>query len=115
MDNAPEFVKLGKKLKFEGVTIEPTETYTPSQNGTAERLNRTLITKARSILAAANLPQITLGGGSPHSLLPAKSDARRRRSYTKGEMDWQEAKSWTFTGIWVRCLSSCPTGEARQA
>jgi hypothetical protein len=66
MDNAPEFVKLGKKLKFEGVTIEPTETYTPSQNGTAERLNRTLITKARSILAAANLPK-SLWGEAVHT------------------------------------------------
>ena len=38
-DNAPEFLKLGKKLDPEGVRLEPTENYTPSQNGVAERLN----------------------------------------------------------------------------
>lgn len=56
MDNAPEFVKLGRDLESTGVRIEPTATYTPSQNGVAERLNRTLITKARALLEAAGLP-----------------------------------------------------------
>ena len=60
-DNAPEFLKLGKKLDLEGVRLEPTDNYTPSQNGVAERLNRTLITKARSMLAAAALPKSLWG------------------------------------------------------
>lgn len=66
MDNAPELLKLGKRLESEGVRIEPTETYTPSQNGVAERLNRTLITKARSMLAAAGLPK-SLWGEAVHT------------------------------------------------
>ena len=56
IDNAPEFVKMGKELKKDGIRIEPTIPYTPSQNGVAERLNRTLITKARTLLVAADLP-----------------------------------------------------------
>lgn len=55
IDNAKELVKLGKLLS--GVQVEPTTPYTPEQNGVAERLNRTLITKARSLLVAAELPK----------------------------------------------------------
>jgi transposase InsO family protein len=56
MDNALELVKLGKELEKIGVRIERTAAYTPSQNGVAERLNRTLIKKARALLVAAELP-----------------------------------------------------------
>jgi transposase InsO family protein len=55
-DNAPEFIKLSKELEKDGIRIELTVPYTPSQNGVAERLNRTLITKARAMLVAAELP-----------------------------------------------------------
>jgi hypothetical protein len=55
-DNAPEFIKMSKELQKEGIRIELTVPYTPSQNGVAERLNRTLITKARAMLVAAELP-----------------------------------------------------------
>jgi transposase InsO family protein len=55
-DNAPEFIKLSKELEKDGIGIELTMPHTPSQNGVAERLNRTLITKARAILVAAELP-----------------------------------------------------------
>jgi transposase InsO family protein len=56
IDNAPELVKLGEELEGSGMRIERTAAYTPSQNGVAERLNRTLITKARALLAGAELP-----------------------------------------------------------
>jgi transposase InsO family protein len=55
-DNASEFIKLSKELEKDGVRIELTVPHTPSQNGVAERLNRTLITKTRAILVAAELP-----------------------------------------------------------
>jgi hypothetical protein len=47
---------MSKELEKEGIRIELTVPYTPSQNGVAERLNRTLITKARAMLVAAELP-----------------------------------------------------------
>jgi transposase InsO family protein len=40
-----------------GVVVEFTTPYTPEQNGVAERLNRTLTTKIRAMLAEAGLPQ----------------------------------------------------------
>jgi transposase InsO family protein len=55
-DNALEFIKLSQELEKDGVRIELTMPYTPSQNGVAERLNRTLITKARAMLVTAELP-----------------------------------------------------------
>ena len=36
---------------------QTTTTYTPQQNGKAERLNRTLMEKSRAMLTAANLPE----------------------------------------------------------
>jgi len=56
MDNAPEFIKLGKGFEQDGIRIELIVPYTPSQNGVAERLNRTLITKTRAMLTTARLP-----------------------------------------------------------
>lgn len=49
MDNAPEFRKLAQDLEGEGIRNEFTAAYTPSQNGVAERLNRTLITRTRAV------------------------------------------------------------------
>ena len=53
----------GQKLKMlrtdngEGIRHQLTVPKTPEQNGVAERMNRTLIEKARAILADAKLPQ----------------------------------------------------------
>jgi transposase InsO family protein len=55
-DNTPEFIKLSKELERDGIRVELTVPYTPSQNGVAERLNRTLITKARAMLVTAEMP-----------------------------------------------------------
>lgn len=38
-----------------GIQLTPTMRYTPQQNGVAERMNRTLVEKARSMLLEANL------------------------------------------------------------
>jgi hypothetical protein len=78
-DNAPEFIKLSKELEKDGIRIELTMPYTPSQNGVVERLNRTLITKARAMLAA-ELPS-QLWGEAVHvacylkNLTPTNTDA----------------------------------------
>jgi hypothetical protein len=43
-------------LSILSFSTEPTAVYIPSQNGIAERLNRTLITRTRALLIAAELP-----------------------------------------------------------
>jgi hypothetical protein len=55
IDNATELTKLSRELENTSVRIEPTAAYIPSQNGVAERLNRTLITRTRALLIAAEL------------------------------------------------------------
>jgi transaldolase len=55
-NNTPEFIKLGKELEKDGIRIELTMLYTLSQNGVAERLNRTLIIKVRAMLVIVELP-----------------------------------------------------------
>ena len=56
-DNAREYQALSTDLKQRnGVLVEFTTPYTPEQNGVAERLNRTLMTKTRAMLSDAGLP-----------------------------------------------------------
>ena len=43
-------------LAAAGIALELTTVYTPEQNGVSERLNRSLITMARSMLLQAKLP-----------------------------------------------------------
>ena len=43
-------------LKSKGIQHELSVAYSPQQNGVAERLNRTLMESARSMLAHAGLP-----------------------------------------------------------
>src|SRR5882757_3172215 len=55
-DNAREYQALSTLLRLSGIILKPTTPYTPEQNSVTERLNRTLITKVRSMLVGAKLP-----------------------------------------------------------
>ena len=56
-DNASEYRSLGDLFQRDyGIQFEYTTPYTPEQNGVAERLNRSLITMARTMLLDAKLP-----------------------------------------------------------
>lgn len=46
-----------KLLKINGVTLVVTNSYTPEQNGCAERTNRTVVELARTMLLSKNLPK----------------------------------------------------------
>ena len=56
-DNAREYQALAVDLRQRnGMVVEFTTSYTPEQNGVAERLNRTLTTRVRAMLLGAGLP-----------------------------------------------------------
>jgi ribonuclease HI len=57
-DNGREYVNenLGSYLREQGIKHEHSMPYTPQQNGVAERLNRTLLERARPMLSEAGLP-----------------------------------------------------------
>jgi hypothetical protein len=57
-DNGPELVSgvFDSWLKARGIRRELTSTYTASQNGVVERMNRTIVEMGRTMLAAACLP-----------------------------------------------------------
>ncbi|KAI5731455.1 hypothetical protein M8J77_010194 [Diaphorina citri] len=56
-DNGKEFMnkEIMDYCKSKGIQIEPTIPYTPENNGKAERLNRTLLEKARVMISEYNL------------------------------------------------------------
>lgn len=58
-DNGGEFVnkKLQEYFKENGIRQELTVPYCPQQNGVAERLNRTIVEKARAMMQDASLPK----------------------------------------------------------
>ena len=57
-DNGGEYItgEFESYLKLKGIHHELTVPHTPEQNGVAERMNRTLMESARSMLAHAGLP-----------------------------------------------------------
>lgn len=58
-DNGGEFLGEGLRgfLAKKGIIHERTAPYSPAQNGVAERMNRTLVEAARSMLTESKLPQ----------------------------------------------------------
>jgi transposase InsO family protein len=56
-DNAKEFQALKPWARGKGIKIEFIESYTPPQNGVAERLNRLLLETARAILIDSDTPK----------------------------------------------------------
>lgn len=58
-DNGTEYTanRLKNFCNNKGINIEYTLPYTPQQNGVAERLNRTLCDKTRTLFAETNLPK----------------------------------------------------------
>lgn len=49
-DNAPKFLSMKKELGRMGIHLTCSFPYIPQSNGLAERMNRTLLEKARSLL-----------------------------------------------------------------
>ena len=62
-DNGGEYSSIALKqyCTDRGIILEPTTPYTPELNGVAERLNRTLMEKTRSLLNEAELPKSLWG------------------------------------------------------
>lgn len=62
-DNGGEYTSnsFRRFCRTEGIRMETTVPYSPQQNGVAERLNRTLLDKSRSMLLDAGLPKSMWG------------------------------------------------------
>ena len=79
MDRGTEFVNepLKSWCDSRGIRLQLTAPYSPSQNGVAERMNRTLVELARAMLAAFKLPQFLWEPAVLHAAY------LRNMSYTK--------------------------------
>jgi hypothetical protein len=114
-DNAGENKTLGKELSMLGVAVEYTTAYTPSQNGVAKRLNRTLVGMAKAMLLASGLPQKFWGFA-----IETACYIRNRLPISYRKMTLEEA----FTGkkpdisqsasFWLLSLRSKTTGITAQ-
>lgn len=68
-DNGTEFVNVGMKsiCAEAGIVHETTIPYTPQQNGVAERMNRTLVERARCMLSDADFEKSLWAEGIHHA------------------------------------------------
>lgn len=59
VDQGREYGSTAQKgfYKRKGIQVEPTVAYTPQQNGVAERFNRTLVEKVRTMLIDSSMPK----------------------------------------------------------
>eukprot|EP00877_Chromochloris_zofingiensis_P013964 jgi/Chrzof1/8821/Cz03g25230.t1 len=89
-DNGGEYVNsvLNSYYSSKGIIAQHTVPYSPQQNGKAERLNRTLLDKARSMLADARLPSQLWGEAVAFAQIPkekrGKLDPRSQRGIMVG-------------------------------
>jgi IS30 family transposase len=91
VDNGTELVneKVKKFCAQEGITIEQSAPYSPSQNGIAERFNRTLIELVRAMLIEKGLPTFLWDEAVSHATYI------RNRSPTKALKGKTPYEAWT--------------------
>jgi hypothetical protein len=89
VDRGKEFINENLKTwcHQQGIEINQTAPYSPSQNGVTERMNRTLVELARTMRAATSLPEYLWEEATAHAAY------LRNRSYTtsvKGSTPYQK-------------------------
>jgi hypothetical protein len=91
VDNGKELVndEVKKFCAEEGITIETSAPYSPSQNGVAERFNRTLVELVRAMLIAKGLPSFLWDEAISHAVYI------RNRSPTRALNGKTPYEAWT--------------------
>ena len=90
-----------KFLELEGTTRRLTVHDTPSQNGIAERLNRTLIERVRAILNDSGLPHFLWGVALSHiNWLKCQTLTRVRDGATPYELSTGLKPDLRFVPVW---------------
>ena len=90
-DNGSELVneEVRKFADEEGITIETTAPYSPSQNGIAERFNRSIMELVRAMLIAKNLPSFLWDEAASHAVY------LRNRAPTRALDGMTPHEAWT--------------------
>lgn len=94
-DNGKEFVndKLKEFCQRKGIKMQTTIPYTPQQNGVSERLNRTLLDKARIMIAESEIPKDLWG------------EAVRAAAYVLNRSPTHALKGEIPAKGWLGCLN----------
>lgn len=111
-DNGLEFCSgwFNKFCKDHGIARHLTVPGTPQQNGTVERMNRTLLDKVRCMLSKSGLPKVFWAEAvSTAAYLVNRSPSAAIDMMTPMER-WSGKP---FKSIWFSCICSCKSGKAR--
>ncbi len=90
VDHGSEFVNkdLQDWCHSKGMEVQMTAPYSPSQNGVAEHMNRTLVEHARAMLTSSQLPEFLWEQAVAHAAYI------RNRSYTIANRDRTPYEAW---------------------
>jgi transposase InsO family protein len=90
VDGGGEFINHELRIwcQSQGVEIEQTAPYSPSQNGVAECMNRTLVELARAMITANNVPEFLWEQAIAHAAYV------RNRTHTKAVNNKTPYKAW---------------------
>lgn len=91
----------------QGVEVQLTAPYSPSQNGAAERLNRTLVELARAMMAARNVPEFLWEHAIQHAVyLRERAPTKALKGKTPHEAWFQQKPNVSHlrefgTPVWI--------------
>ncbi|KDR75264.1 hypothetical protein GALMADRAFT_24757, partial [Galerina marginata CBS 339.88] len=94
VDNGTEYINQKTKdwCAEKGIEIQTTAPYSPSQNGVAERFNRTLMEMARSMLIGRNLPRFLWAEAVRHAAYLRNRSPTRALNGKTPEEAWSGRK-----------------------
>ena len=107
-DNGGEYTSREFKNYYEKNDIKHhyTEKQMSQQNGVAERMNRTLIKKVRSLRLQASLPK-SFWGDALIFLLTGLQIESLMEAHSRGGLEWEEDGAWPPEGFWLPGLCTC--------
>jgi transposase InsO family protein len=90
VDHGTEFINKPMKTwcSQQGIEIQMTAPYSPSQNGVAERMNRTLVELARAMITTRELPEFLWEAATAHAMY------LRNRSFSSAVADATPYERW---------------------
>jgi transposase InsO family protein len=105
-DNGMEFCsnEFESYCKSEGIVRHYTVPHTPQQNGVAERMNRTIISKARCMLSNAGLHRRFWASTACYLINRSPSIAIEKKT---PKMVRFPSRLFRIESFWLYCLCSC--------
>ena len=110
-DNGGEYLskEFRSYLKSKGIRQELTVPHSPEQNGVAERMNRTLMETARSMMAHAGLPERFWAEAVETAayIRNRTPTTAIKDTNTNGSLEWKRTQHCKHESVWLYGICTC--------